>query len=107
MYYLLRLLLQLVLITNVHAIINSHHVTTLSWTQAQAAYVCIYSPEVLLFCDDFAAGNHTVLLGTKGPLVAHVVANDTLHLETVGETNTTVLVSVEQIYERWMPIMRR
>lgn len=107
MYYLLRLLLQLVLITNTHATINSHHVTTLSWTQVQAAYVCIYSPEVLLFCRDYAVGDHIVLLGTKGPLVAHVVANDTLRFETVGETNTTVLVSVKQVYERWMPVMRR
>jgi hypothetical protein len=95
-----------IIITGLHATINSHHVTTVAWNQTQKAFVCIYNDHTLLFCKDFTAGSNTVNLGTQGPLVSHVEAGNKLTLLPVTkEVDTPISTSVQQKYELWMPLL--
>lgn len=87
----IRILKQLVLIAFAAATIDSHNVTTVTWNQTRNAYVCLYNESTLLFCKDFTSGNNTVILGSKGPLVSHVVAGAAVHILEVGKTTSTTV----------------
>lgn len=87
----IRILKQLILIALATATINFHNETTLSWYQTRNAYLCLYNESTLLFCKDFTAGNNTVILGSKGPLVSHVVAGAAVHILEIGRTTLTVV----------------
>lgn len=100
---MITILIRVLLLASLHAQIDSHHVTTLAWTQPRAAQLCVYD-QVLLFCGFYGPGPHAEKLGTVGPLVAHVLPGDVLTLREVGGASQRVKVGVSA---QRLPIVRR